>query len=42
MLTRSNDAPDREGAEAALIGLLAEGTVRRTGLGDDALWVAAA
>jgi 2-hydroxychromene-2-carboxylate isomerase len=42
VLTRSNDAPDRTGAEAALVALLAEGAVRRTGLGDDALWVAAA
>jgi len=42
VLTRSNDAPDRTGAEAALVALLAEGAVRRTGLGDDALWIAAA
>lgn len=41
VLTRSNDAPDRAGAEAALVGLAAEGAVRRTGLGDDALWAAA-
>jgi 2-hydroxychromene-2-carboxylate isomerase len=30
--------PDREAAERALLELLAEGAVRRTPLGDDALW----
>lgn len=42
VLTAGNDAPDREGAEAALIGLTAESAVRRRGLGDGALWFAAA
>lgn len=37
-MTRSNDAVDREAAEAALIELLAEGRATRVTLGDDALW----
>jgi predicted DsbA family dithiol-disulfide isomerase len=42
LMTRSNDAPDRRAAEAALIGLVAEGQATRQPLGDDALWRAAA
>jgi len=42
VLTEGNDAPDRRAAEAALVGLAAEGLVRRTPVGDDALWIAAA
>ena len=38
IMTRGNDAPDREAAETALIGHVAEGRIRRTGLGDGALW----
>jgi predicted DsbA family dithiol-disulfide isomerase len=38
LMTRSNDAPDRGAAEAALIGLVAEGQATRRPLGDDALW----
>jgi 2-hydroxychromene-2-carboxylate isomerase len=38
IMTRGNDAPDREAAETALIGHVAEGRIRRTGLGDSALW----
>ncbi|HEY2319865.1 MAG TPA: DsbA family protein [Solirubrobacteraceae bacterium] len=41
LMTHGNDAPDRKGAEAALIELVAEGKATRTPLGDDALWVAA-
>jgi len=41
ILAPNNVAADREGAERALTELLAEGTVRRTPLGDDALWQAA-
>ncbi|HET9126052.1 MAG TPA: DsbA family protein [Solirubrobacteraceae bacterium] len=40
-MTRSNDAVEREAAEAALIDLLAEGRATRVTLGDDALWRAA-
>lgn len=40
VLTAGNDAPDRVAAEEALIDLVAEGAVRRRGLGDDALWYA--
>jgi predicted DsbA family dithiol-disulfide isomerase len=38
LLTAGNDAPDRAAAEAALIGLVAEGRAVRRQLGDDALW----
>ncbi|MGH2893161.1 MAG: hypothetical protein ACRDPM_07830 [Solirubrobacteraceae bacterium] len=41
LLTEGNDAPDRRAAEAALIGLVAEGEATRRSLGDDALWRAA-
>ena len=40
-MTESNDAVDRQAAEAALIELVAGGQATRTGLGDDALWRAA-
>ena len=38
IMTSGNDAPDREAAEAALIAHVAEGRIRRTGLGNSALW----
>lgn len=38
LLARSNDTPDRAGAEAALIELVAAGRSVREPLGDDALW----
>jgi len=38
LLARGNDPPDRAGAEAALIELLAAGRAARRPLGDDALW----
>ena len=38
LMTAGNDAPDRRGAEAALIELVAEGQATREQLGDDALW----
>ena len=38
ILTRGNDAPDAEAAEAALIAAVADGRAVRTGLGDSALW----
>jgi len=41
LMTHGNDAPDRRGAEAALLELLAEGKAARRPLGDDALWTAA-
>ena len=41
LMTHGNDAPDRRGAEAALIELVADGKATRTSLGDDALWLAA-
>jgi predicted DsbA family dithiol-disulfide isomerase len=41
LMTAGNDAPDRKAAEAALIGLVAEGLATRSQLGDDALWTAA-
>ena len=41
LMTHGNDAPDRHAAEAALIGLVADGRATRTQLGDDALWRAA-
>jgi 2-hydroxychromene-2-carboxylate isomerase len=40
LLTRGNDAPDRTGAEVAMLRLAAAGTATRTPLGDDALWTA--
>lgn len=40
IMTRGNDAPDRVGAESALVELAGEGSVRRVALGDDALWLA--
>lgn len=39
LLTRGNDAVDRPGAEAALLGLVAAGRARRIPVGDDALWL---
>jgi hypothetical protein len=41
LLTGGNDAPDRPGAEAALLELVADGRAVREPLGDDALWKAA-
>jgi protein-disulfide isomerase-like protein with CxxC motif len=41
LLARGNDAPDRVGAEAALLALVGEGKARREALGDSALWRAA-
>lgn len=38
LLARGNDAPDRPAAEAALLGLVAEGRAERIPLGQDALW----
>jgi 2-hydroxychromene-2-carboxylate isomerase len=38
IMTAGNDAPDPEATEYALIEHVAEGRVRRTGLGDGALW----
>jgi hypothetical protein len=38
IMTRGNDAPEPEAAEAALIEHVAAGRIRRTGLGDGALW----
>src|SRR4051794_22126995 len=38
IMAAGNDATDREAAEFALIGHVAEGRIRRTGLGDGALW----
>jgi protein-disulfide isomerase-like protein with CxxC motif len=38
IMAQNNQAPDRLAAEGALIELLGQGTVRRTPLGDDALW----
>ena len=38
LMAHSNRLPDRSAAEVALIELLGEGSVRRTALGDDALW----
>jgi 2-hydroxychromene-2-carboxylate isomerase len=38
IMTSGNDAPDPEAAEAALVEHVAEGRIRRTGLGDSALW----
>jgi 2-hydroxychromene-2-carboxylate isomerase len=41
LMTKGNDAPDRAGAEAALLELVAAGRAVRQALGDDALWKAA-
>ena len=41
LMTAGNDKPDRAGAEAALLELVAGGSARRETLGDDALWMAA-
>ncbi len=38
LLVKSNDAPDRAAAEAALLELVASGQAVREPLGDDALW----
>lgn len=38
LMTAGNDAPDRRGAEAALIELVADGRAIREPLGDDAVW----
>ena len=38
LLTVSNDLPDRQGAERALLALVAEGRAERHPLGGDALW----
>jgi len=40
LLARSNDAPDRQAAETALLELVFDGRAARIGLGDDALWLA--
>jgi predicted DsbA family dithiol-disulfide isomerase len=40
VMTHGNDRPDRLAAEAALLGLVAEGRAERHALGDDALWTA--
>jgi hypothetical protein len=42
LLASANDAPDRTGAEAALLQLVAAGKARREPLGDSALWRPAA
>jgi hypothetical protein len=38
LLTENNGAPDRQGAEASLVELVAAGRAVREPLGDDALW----
>ncbi len=38
VMTRGNDAPDREATHVALIEHVAAGRIARDGLGDDALW----
>jgi hypothetical protein len=38
LLAEGNDAPDRPGAETALLELVAAGGAERVPLGDDALW----
>ena len=42
LMVSGNDAPDRRGAEAALLRLVGDGAATREPLGDDALWRAAA
>jgi predicted DsbA family dithiol-disulfide isomerase len=41
LLTENNGTPDRQGAEAALVELVAEGKAAREALADDALWTRA-
>lgn len=41
VMAPGNTPPDRSAAEAALIGLVGEGSARRVPLGNDALWLAA-
>jgi 2-hydroxychromene-2-carboxylate isomerase len=41
LLAGGNDDPDRAGAEAALLALVADGRARKAPLGDDALWTPA-
>jgi 2-hydroxychromene-2-carboxylate isomerase len=41
IMAGNNEAPDREAAEAALIDRVADGSVIRRPLGDDALWLPA-
>ena len=38
VVTAGNDAPDAEATEAALVERVADGRIRRIGLGDSALW----
>ena len=38
LMASANDAPDRTGAEAALLELVAAGKARREPLGDSAVW----
>ena len=38
IMVHNNEDPDRVAAEVALIELAGAGNVRRTALGDDALW----
>jgi hypothetical protein len=38
VMTRGNDAPDREAAEVALVEHVADGRIARESLGDDAMW----
>jgi 2-hydroxychromene-2-carboxylate isomerase len=40
LLARGNDAPDRAGAETAMLELVFDGRAERVGLGDDAIWLA--
>ena len=42
VMAGNNESPDPEAAEAALIDLVADGSVIRQSLGDDALWQPAA
>jgi hypothetical protein len=42
MLVSGNDAPDPAAAEVALLGLVADGELHRTGMGDGAIWSDAA
>jgi 2-hydroxychromene-2-carboxylate isomerase len=41
LLAGGNDDPDRAGAEAALLALVADGRARKAPLGDDAVWTPA-
>jgi 2-hydroxychromene-2-carboxylate isomerase len=38
VMTRGNDAPDREAAEDALVEHVSDGRIARESLGDDAMW----